>query len=483
MTTLADLTLVEAAKAVRNGDATSRDLLGACWDRMEEVNPTLNATIWVDRLGAERAARAADASRDTNEWFGPLHGVPLAHKDMYYQAGKRCTCGSRLRKDFVADITSSAIERLAAAGAYVFAGLNMAEFAQNPTGHNREFGDCHNPWNPPYITGGSSSGSGAAVAARFVYAALGSDTGGSIRLPASACGVTGLKPTQTRVSRYGAMPLSFTLDNVGPLARTARDCARVMSLIAGRDPRDPTSSHLPVPDYEGALAGDVRDMRIGIPTNYFFDGADPVVAATIDRACEVLAARGATVTRLTLPVMDAVSAYGGIISRVEAATIHAEWMRHRPQDYAQHLSGRMYAGFAIPGPYYVEALSRRGPVLRAFADEVFAQVDVLATPTIRTALPTLDETDIDNGPPGTEVRFLALSANTRPFNYLGLPAISIPCGFDNNGLPIGLQLAGRPFAEARLLRMADAYQRDTSWHARRPPLLEPGSDNPGIILA
>jgi len=277
--------------------------------------------------------------------------------------------------------------------------------------------------------------------------------------------------------------LSFTLDNVGPLARTARDCARVMSLIAGRDPRDPTSSHLPVPDYEGALAGDVRDMRIGIPTNYFFDGADPVVAATIDRACEVLAARGATVTRLALPVMDAVSAYGGIISRVEAATIHAEWMRHRPQDYAPHLSGRMYAGFAIPGPHYVESLSRRGPVLRAFADAVFSQVDVLATPTIRTALPTLAETDIDNGPPGTEVRFLALSANTRPFNYLGLPAISIPCGFDNNGLPIGLQLAGRPFAEARLLRLADAFQRDTDFHARRPPMLDGGSAPIGPVLA
>ena len=187
---------------------------------------------------------------------------------MYYQAGKPCTCGSRLRKDFVPDYTATVIERLSTAGAYTFAGLNMAEFAQNPTGHNREFGDCHNPWNPPYITGGSSSGSGAAVAARFVYAALGSDTGGSIRLPASACGVTGLKPTQTRVSRYGAMPLSFTLDNVGPLTRTARDCARVMSLIAGRDPKDPTSAHLPVPDYEGALDGDVRGMRIGIPTNY-----------------------------------------------------------------------------------------------------------------------------------------------------------------------------------------------------------------------
>jgi aspartyl-tRNA(Asn)/glutamyl-tRNA(Gln) amidotransferase subunit A len=480
---LADLTLIEAAAAVRDGDATSRDLLDACWERMEDVNPTLNATIWVDRAGAEEAAAAADAKRDALEWLGPLHGVPLAHKDMYYQAGKRCTCGSRLRTDFVPDITASAIERLATAGAYSFAGLNMAEFAQNPTGHNREFGDCHNPWNPPYITGGSSSGSGAAVAARFVYAALGSDTGGSIRLPASACGITGLKPTQTRVSRYGAMPLSFSLDNVGPLTRTAKDCARVMTLIAGRDPKDPTSSHLPVPDYEGALDGDVSGMRIGIPINYFFDDADPTVTAAIEQAVEVLRARGASVTRLTLPVMDAVAGYGGIISRVEAATIHAEWMRHRAQNYAQHLSGRMYPGFAIPAPYYVESLSRRGPVLRAFADEVFAQVDVLATPTIRTALPTLAETDIDNGPPGTEVRFLAVSANTRPFNYLGLPAISIPCGFDGNGLPIGLQLAGRPFAEARLMRMADAYQRDTDWHARRPPLLGTGSGNPGIILA
>jgi aspartyl-tRNA(Asn)/glutamyl-tRNA(Gln) amidotransferase subunit A len=482
MGTLADLSLVEAAAVVRNGDATSRDLLDACWARMEAVNPTLNATIWVDREGAEAAAAAADAARDSPDWLGPLHGVPLAHKDMYYQAGRLSTCGSRLRKDFVPDVTSTAIERLAAAGAYAFAGLNMAEFAQNPTGHNREFGDCHNPWNPSYITGGSSSGSGAAVAARFVYAALGSDTGGSIRLPASACGVTGLKPTQTRVSRYGAMPLSFTLDNVGPLTRTARDCARVMTLIAGRDPKDPTSSHLPVPDYEGALDGDVRGMRIGIPTTYFFDDADPVVIAAIEQAVEVLRARGASVVRLALPVMDAVSAYGGIISRCEAATIHGEWMRHRGQDYAPHLSGRMYPGYAIPAPYYVESLSRRGPVLRAFAGEVFAQVDVLATPTIRSALPTLAETDIDNGPAGTEVRFLAVSANTRPFNYLGLPAISIPCGFDANGLPIGLQLAGRPFSEARLLRVADAYQRDTDWHARRPPAIEATDAPVGIIL-
>ena len=482
MTDLADLTLVEAVQAARDG-TSSRALLAACWRRMEAVNPTLNATIWVDRVRAEAAAVAADAARDTPASLGGLFGLPLAHKDMYYQAGKPCTCGSRLRKDFVPDYTATVIERLSSAGAYVFAGLNMAEFAQNPTGHNREFGDCHNPWNPDYISGGSSSGSGAAVAARFVYGALGSDTGGSIRLPASACGVTGLKPTQTRVSRYGAMPLSFTLDNVGPLTRTARDCARMMSMIAGRDPKDPTSSHLPVPDYEGALDGDIRGTRIGVPTNYFFDGADPRVRAAIDQAMEVLTARGAAVRPITLPLMDAVSGYGGIISRVEAATIHAEWMRHRPQDYAAHLSGRMYPGYAIPGPYYLESLSRRGPVLRDFAAQVFAEVDVLATPTIGTALPTLAETDIDNGPAGTEVKFLAVSANTRPFNYLGLPAISIPCGFDGNGLPVGLQLAGRPFAETRLMRLADAYQRDTDWHARKPPVLDMARDLGGIIVA
>jgi aspartyl-tRNA(Asn)/glutamyl-tRNA(Gln) amidotransferase subunit A len=387
---------------------------------------------------------------------------------MYYQAGKPSSCGSAIRRDFVPDTTATVIERMAAEGAYAFGGLNMAEFAQNPTGHNRAFGDCHNPWNLPYITGGSSSGSGAGVASRFTYAALGSDTGGSIRLPASACGVTGIKPTQTRVSRAGVMPLSFSCDNVGPLARTARDCAAIMSLIAGADPKDPTCAHNPVPDYEAALDGDIRGLRIGLPTTYFFDHADAPVVAAVEQAAEVLRARGASITRLALPLMDAVSAYVAVISRVEGATIHATWMRDRPGDYAQHLSGRLYPGYAIPGTYYLEALSRRGPILQAFAKEVFAQVDVLLTPTIAMCLPTLEATDIDHGPAGTEKRFMSVSANTRPFNYLGLPAISVNAGFDPNGLPIGLQMAGRPFSEARLLKLADAYQRDTDWHQAMP---------------
>jgi aspartyl-tRNA(Asn)/glutamyl-tRNA(Gln) amidotransferase subunit A len=471
MSNLADLSMTEAADAVRAGDTNSVALLEACWQRMEQVNPVVNATIWTDRETAMASARAADAAVRNKAKLGVLHGVPMMHKDMYYQAGKLSTCGSALRRDWRPSITATVIERLAAAGAYTFGGLNMAEFAQNPTGHNKTFGDCHNPWNPPYITGGSSSGSGASVAARFNYMALGSDTGGSIRLPASANGVAGIKPTQTRVSRYGVMPLSFTHDNVGPLTRTVRDCARVMTVIAGHDPRDPTSAREPVPDYEAALTGDIRGMRIGVPTNVFFDNADAPVIAAIDTALDVLRARGAVVTRLTLPLMDAVAAYGGIVSRVEAATIHGEWMRTDPQAYGAHISGRMYPGYAIPAPYYVESLSRRGPILQAVAAEVFARVDVLVTPTIRTCLPTLEETDIDHGPPGTETKFMAVSANTRSFNYLGLPVISVPCGFDPNGCPIGLQIAGRPFAEARVMQVADAYQRDTDYHSKRPPLL------------
>ncbi len=470
MTGLATLSLVDAAAAVARRETTSTALLAACLARLDAAEDRVNATIWLDREGAYRAAEAADKAVAAGAPLGSLHGIPMAHKDMYYQAGRPCTCGSAIRKDFVPDQTATVITRMAAAGAYAFGGLNMAEFAQNPTGHNAHYGDCHNPWNLPYITGGSSSGSGAAVAARFAYAALGSDTGGSIRLPAAACGVTGLKPTQTRVSRAGVMPLSFSHDNVGPLTRTVRDCARIMTVIAGYDPLDPTSAAEPVPDYEAALDGDLRGVRVGVPSTYFLEGADEPVVAALDAAVAVLEARGATVTRMTLPLMDAVSGYGGIVSRVEGATIHARWMRERPQDYAVHLSARLYGGNAIPGTYYVEALSRRGPVLRAFAKEVFGQVDVLATPTIRTVLPTLAATDIDGGPPGTEARFMAVSANTRPFNYLGLPAISVPCGFDPNGCPIGLQIAGRPFAEARVMKVADAFQRDTEWHARVPPL-------------
>jgi len=267
------------------------------------------------------------------------------------------------------------------------------------------------------------------------------------------------------------MPLSFSADNVGPLTRGARDCARILSVIAGVDPRDPTSASEPVPDYEAALTGELRGVRIGVPTNAFTDIAEPPVLAALEAALEVLAGRGAAIVRLDVPLMKAISAYVSVISRAEGSAIHARWMRERAADYAIHLSARLYGGYAIPAAYYVEALACRGPILKAFAADVFSKVDLLATPTIPTCLPTLAETDIDNGPPGTEHKFMAVSINTRPFNYLGLPTASAPCGFDPHGLPIGLQIAGRPFAEGRVLRAVDAYQRDTDWHRRRPPVV------------
>ncbi|MCQ4159365.1 amidase [Roseomonas sp. GC11] len=467
---LATLSLTEAAAALAAGDTTAEALTAACLERIRRHDGRLNSVIWLEEEAALQAARAADQRRARGEATGPLHGIPMAHKDMYYQAGRPCTCGSAIRRDFRPAYTATVITRLEDAGAITMGGLNMAEFAQNPTGHNRHFGDCQNPWRHGAITGGSSSGSGVAVAASFAFMALGSDTGGSIRLPAAACGVTGLKPTQTRISRHGVMPLSFSCDNVGPLARSVRDCAAVMQVIAGHDPRDPTSAREPVPDYTAALTGDLRGLRIGVAQEWFLDEVDDKVHAAFMAALTVLRERGATVQAVTLPMMDQVLAYSAVVSRAEAATIHATWMRDQPGDYAAHLSGRLYPGYALPATHYIEALSRRGPVLRGFAQGVFGQVDLLASPTIAQALPSLDETRIDSGDPEAIRRFGAVSRNTRPFNYLGLPAISVPCGFDGHGAPVGLQLAGRPFGEATLMRATEALQRDTEWHRMRPEL-------------
>jgi aspartyl-tRNA(Asn)/glutamyl-tRNA(Gln) amidotransferase subunit A len=467
---LTHLTLVEASDAVRKGEVSSVALTEAALEAFRAGDPTINASITLDAEEALETAEGLDRVRKAGRLLGSLHGVPLAHKDMYYRAGKPCTCGSKIRGTFRPTYTATAIERLEKAGSITIGSLNMAEFAQNPTGHNAHFGDCHNPWHADHCTGGSSSGSGAAVAARFIYGALGSDTGGSIRLPATMCGIAGIKGTQSRVSRYGAMPLSFSADNVGPLARTARDCARLLRSIAGHDPADPTSSTEPVPDYEAALDGDLRGLRIGIPANFFFDGADSEVLTAFDAAMRVLESRGAKTVRLEVPHMDAVNTYASIISLVEGATIHAQWMRGRPEDYSVHLSGRLYAGYAIPAVHYVEALSRRGPILRALGSEVFGKVDVFATPTIRMKVPTLAATDIDAGAPGAIEAFGAISANTRAINYMGLPSVSVPCGFDSKGLPIGFQIQGRPFAEARVLKVAHAYQQDTDWHKRVPVL-------------
>jgi len=348
--------------------------------------------------------------------------------------------------------------------------LNMAEFAAGPTGHNEHFGHCRNPFNPAHMTGGSSSGSGSAVAARLVYGALGSDTGGSIRLPAAACGVIGLKATYGRVSRYGAMARAWSLDHVGPLTRTAEDCALMMNAIAGHDPNDGAISHDPVPDFTAGLNDGIKGLRVGVVLEAEDAPVDPEVRAALEESLAVLRSLGAETLPVRLAHLTEWYSFADTISKCEGATIHAPWLRERPQDYADHIRTRLEAGLVLPATRYIEALSARGRHLAEFLDTVMSKIDVLFCPAIPIQIPTIAETDVE----GTGEAVLALVGRitqyTRPFNFLGIPTVSVPCGFTGNGLPVAFQVAAKPFAEPLVLRVARAYQGATDYHERVPEL-------------
>lgn len=470
MTDLAFLSLAEAASAIARRKASSVEITEACLDRIVRIGPKLNCIAGVDADAALTAARKADRALKRGRKRGPLHGVPLAHKDMYYRKGRVSGCGSRIRAAFAPDHTATVLARLDAAGALDIARLNMVEFALGITGHNEITGPVRNPWNPARITGGSSSGSGSAVAARLVYGSLGSDTGGSIRFPASCCGVVGIKPTNGRVSRYGVMPLAFSFDNVGPLARTVRDAALVLQAIAGYDANDLTSSRHPVGNYLARLEKGVKGLRVGVPENYFYDSVDAHVEKAVRASLEVLKIAGARLVSVRIPdSLASTNAMTTTCTVAEGAGLHARWLRERPQDYGSQTLGRLMLGMLCPASRYVEMVNLRAPILAEFAETVFAKADVIHTPVVPVEVPTIVETDMSASP-----GFLALLRRfgyaTRPFSFLGLPAISVPCGFTPNGMPTGFQLAGRPFDEATLFRAARAYERETDWHARPPAL-------------
>jgi aspartyl-tRNA(Asn)/glutamyl-tRNA(Gln) amidotransferase subunit A len=354
------------------------------------------------------------------------------------------------------------LTRLDAAGAIEIGHLNMAEFAMGPTGHNEHYGRCRNPWNPEHITGGSSSGSGAAVAAGLVFGALGSDTGGSVRLPAAACGVVGIKPTLGRVSRYGAMPLSQSLDCIGVLARSVGDCARVLSLIAGPDPHDGMASRRPAPDYERGLdgaaqAGALAGVRIGVPTRYYFDDIDPEVAELIADSRRMLEKRGAKLVDVPVGDHGALNDFSNAVLWPEAAGLHLQWLRERPQDYAKQSRARLLVGLGIPATLYGEALRARASLLGEVLRDTFAQCDVLHMPVLRRPVPTAAETDVGGGAAMQQV-LGQIVANTRPFNFLGLPGLSVPIGLTRNGLPQAMQLVARPFREDLLFSVGAAYE-------------------------
>jgi aspartyl-tRNA(Asn)/glutamyl-tRNA(Gln) amidotransferase subunit A len=466
---LCGMDLVAAAEAIRLRKISSVEVTGACIQRIEQLQPRLNCFISVEAEEALATARRADEEIAKGVIRGPLQGVPLAHKDMLYRAGKVTTCGSKIRKDFVPNQTATVHVRLDAAGAVNLGTLNMAEFAFGPTGHNAHWGHCRNPWNPDHITGGSSSGSGSAVGGRLVFGALGSDTGGSIRLPSGVCGLAGLKPTQGRVSRYGVMPLSFSLDQVGPIARSVRDCARLFSVIAGYDPKDPTSSTVPVEDYEARLSGGVRGIRIGVPTNYFYDDIADEIRAGMEESLRIFRELGAEIVEVEVPHLDVLDGLSNVVMASEAATIHGEWLRTRPGDYQAQVRQRIMAGLFYPATKYLEALDLRPRIVTDVIDAVFARADILHAPLLARPVPRIEETDLGGSREGHTV-IGSLTRLTRPLNYLGFPGLTVPAGFTRDGLPMAFQLLGRPFAEAMLLRAGHAYQSETDWHRRSPSL-------------
>jgi aspartyl-tRNA(Asn)/glutamyl-tRNA(Gln) amidotransferase subunit A len=433
----------------------TRALLG----RIEKLDPTLHAfvTLTADRALAD--ARAAEEALRRGD-DRPLLGVPIAHKDIYLTKGIRTTGGSALLADWVPEEDATCVRRWQQAGTILLGKLITHEFAFGIQFPGHRFPPARNPWNVDHIPGGSSSGSGAALAAGLVHGATGSDTGGSIRGPAAFCGIVGLKPTYGRASRTGVLTLSWTLDHTGPMARTVEDCAYLLQPLAGHDPLDPASSHAPVDDYLGGLGRDVRGVRVGVVRNYFFDGVDPEVARAFEEAVETLRRLGADVRDVAIPSLQATHSFL-LIMLAEAYAYHERDIREHPELYGEVLRERMLAGALVTGAEYTQAQRIRSRI----CDEttaVLRDVDVLATPTTpKPATPFALAYDLSFGFP---------KSNMPPFNLTGLPTLALPCGFSASGLPLSLQLSGRPFAEALVLRVGHAYEQATTWHTRRPPV-------------
>ena len=435
------------------------DLVRACLDRVTRHDRDLGAFITLTADTALEEARRADADLGNGVDRGPLHGIPIALKDLYDTAGVRTTGGSRIFADRVPDRDCAVVEKLRSAGAVLLGKLNLHEWALGVTNQNPHFGPACNPWDTTRIPGGSSGGSAVAVASGFCYASPGSDTGGSIRIPAALCGVVGLKPTYGRVSLRGVIPLAWTLDHAGPLARTIGDLALALNAMAGHDPLDPSSPDVPTEDYTARIEDGVKDVRVLIPTNYFFDEIDAEVDGAVREAARVLASLGASVTEAALPRVELLAAQRPILL-TDAAAYHREHLRERAADIGADVLTRLRAGQTFTGMDYAQARRDRDELRREWT-AVLRDHDVILSPTTLVAAPPRDGGDAV----ATAQR---LTANTLPFNLTGLPAISVPCGFTKDGLPIGLQLATGAWREGLLLRVARAYERATAWHQRQP---------------
>ncbi|HXO39658.1 MAG TPA: amidase [Candidatus Acidoferrum sp.] len=457
------LDLSEASRAVQKKEVSPVELTQACLARIERLNPTLNAFITVTDTTALEAARKAEAEIARGEWKGPLHGVPLAVKDLVETAGVKTTAASAVLKDNVPAADAEVIRRLKSAGAILLGKLNLHEFAYGGSGIIGHFGPARNPWNTAHVTGGSSSGSAAAVAACLCYGAIGTDTAGSIRLPAACCGITGLKPTYGLVSTRGVIPLSWSLDHVGPMARTAADAALMLQAIAAYDPQDVGSHKFPPVYYPSAIEEETSSLRLGVARDFWND-VDVEITAAVDTAVTALAKITAGVEDIELSTDT-----DRTLVRCEAYAYHQKYLPQHEQDYDPETLRRIRSGTDVTAAQYIQAQRELWQQRRRIL-QLFERVDLLLTPTTPVLAPAFSE--LQATPDQLRNKEMIMLRNTRPFNVYGLPSLSLNCGFSKSGLPIGLQIMGAPGAEGAVLALAHAFQKQNDWHKQRPVLAD-----------
>lgn len=457
MTDLA--TISELAQRVRRKEVSPVEITRECLAGIERLNPALNAFITVMAESAMTEARTAEAEIGRGEWRGALHGIPVALKDLIDVAGVRTTAASALHEKRVPGEDAEVTRKLREAGVVIVGKNNLHEFAYGGSSLVSHFGDVHNPWDVARIAGGSSGGSAAAVASGMAYAAIGTDTAGSIREPAALCGCVGLKPTYGRVSGRGVIPLSASLDHVGPISRSVSDAAIVLQAIAGYDSRDITCADMPVADYMSALREDAKSLRVGVPRHYFFEDLDPEVASAVEHALHGIETLVAQVKEVQLGVPT-----DRKLQAAESYAYHAENVAKNSELYLPETLRRIRTGEKVTAAEYIQ-LRRELEEARRRIRQVFAEVDLLVTPTTPIPAPAIAE--LKASPDALRPAELKLLRNTRPFNVWGLPAISVPCGFTQSGLPIGLQIAGPHWREDLVIRLAHAYEQATAWHKRQ----------------
>ncbi len=464
-TDLPSLTLAEAATLIVRRELSPVEITEACVARSEALDPALHAYLTKTFDEAVVAAKQAADDVAAGRYLGPLHGIPFGLKDLFETAGVRTTAGARLREHYVPDADATVVRRLRDAGVVVLGKLNMHEWALGATNINSHFPSPRNPWDTERITGGSSGGSAVAIAAGMCLGALGSDTGGSIRIPSSLCGITGLKPTYGRVSLRGVVPLSWSLDHAGPMARTALDCALILQAIAGFDPEDPSSAETPVPRYAAHLSPRLAGLRIGLPANFFFDedAVDNEVSAAVRAAADAMKGLGATVDDVEVPGAETAARAIGAMLVADAAAYHQKNVADHEDLFDAGVLQRLKGGLGLGAVAYANARRVQAELIASLR-RLFRDVDLLVLPTTPTVAPPFPAGD------SSTVTF-ALTRNTGVFNLAGVPALSAPCGFDRQGLPIGMMIVGRQWDEALVLRAGFAYQQVTDWHLRRPKVV------------